>query len=348
MTQTDPCLRNLWYFALPSSTLRRGGMVGKILLGEPLLFGRNARGEVFALRDICPHRAMPLSCGSFDGEEVTCCYHGWRFSVGGVCTAIPSLTGHEEVDPNKIKVRRYDVNEAQGCIWVFMASASSPRHPLPLPPTIPVFGDDAKPFLTEVVRFPCSIDHAVVGLMDPAHGPFVHASWWWRSGRSIHEKAKAFAPSPYGFTMLRHSPSTNSFAYKILGGKPATEIAFQLPGIRTEHIHVGRHHVVNLTCVTPLDDATTEVTNSLYSTSTWVPWLKPLIRVFARRFLEQDRAAVVKQQTGLRYEQNLLLLRDADTQARWYYQLKNEWIRAEEEKRAFINPVKATTLRWRS
>jgi hypothetical protein len=54
------------------------------------------------------------------------------------------------------------------------------------------------------------------------------------------------------------------------------------------------------------------------------------------------------QQDGLRYEQNLMLIRDADTQARWYQQLKNEFIRAESEARPFNNPVKDVTLRWRS
>jgi len=33
---------------------------------------------------------------------------------------------------------------------------------------------------TETQTFHCGIDHAVIGLMDPAHGPYVHAHWWWR------------------------------------------------------------------------------------------------------------------------------------------------------------------------
>jgi phenylpropionate dioxygenase-like ring-hydroxylating dioxygenase large terminal subunit len=58
--------------------------------------------------------------------------------------------------------------------------------------------------------FSCGPDHAVVGLMDPAHGPFVHRAWWWRSRRSIHEKEKRFEPAPLGFRMCRHAPSANS------------------------------------------------------------------------------------------------------------------------------------------
>ena len=54
---------------------------------------------------------------------------------------------------------------------------------------------------------PCSMDHGIVGLMDPAHGPFVHQSWWWRSRRSIREKQKTFEPIPNGFRMSSHAPS---------------------------------------------------------------------------------------------------------------------------------------------
>jgi hypothetical protein len=32
-------------------------------LGEPVLIGRTKAGRLFALRDICPHRAAPLSAG---------------------------------------------------------------------------------------------------------------------------------------------------------------------------------------------------------------------------------------------------------------------------------------------
>jgi len=32
--------------------------------------------------------------------------------------------------------------------------------------------------------------------------------------------------------MARHAPSKNSRAYRLLGGKPETEITFRLPGLR--------------------------------------------------------------------------------------------------------------------
>lgn len=323
-------------------------MMHLMMLGEPILFARTKDGEAFALRDICPHRAMPLSQGCFDGEKVECCYHGWTFDKEGTCRDIPWLTGHEDVDPTKIKVRNYHVHEAQGSIWVFMGEKPSdiPENFAHKPPVIP--GVSGPPGLWTSCVFDCHMDNAVIGLMDPAHATFVHQSWWWRSKKSIQPKAKAFGPFPFGFVMKRHSPSKNSFGYKILGGKPETEISFQLPGSRLEHIMVGKHHVVNLTVVTPVDENTTRLTNLIYWTQPWLNPLRVFFRPFMEQFIEQDRDIVERQQKGLRFEKSMLLLKDVDTLARWYFQLKNEYRDASGAGRAFSNPVPDVTLRWKT
>ena len=71
-----PLLRDFWYLALGSAGLKKGRVAARTLMGEPLLLGRSSDGEPFALRDICPHRGIPLRYGHFDGRDVTCCYHG--------------------------------------------------------------------------------------------------------------------------------------------------------------------------------------------------------------------------------------------------------------------------------
>lgn len=337
-------LNDIWYFALSSSQIKRGAMVARTFLGQPVLFGRGDDGAVFALRDICPHRGIPLSHGRFDGKEVECCYHGWRFDATGGCTCIPSLVEGQDFDLSRIKVRNYPVREMHGNIWIWMGEQAPDQEP-PMPPGLPL---DAQPDMVMTMDFPCHIDHAVVGLMDPAHGPFVHQSWFWRTPKSIHPKAKDFGPAPYGFRMKRHRPSKNSRAYAILGGTPETEITFRLPGVRTETITVGDRHVWNLTGVTPIDEGNTRITNMFYWELPLLNLLKPVLRPIARRFLGQDRTAVVQQQEGLRHNPSLMLIKDADTQARWYYQLKNEHARARAENRPFENPVRDTTLRWRS
>ena len=338
-------LREAWYYAAPSRLLRRGRTLARTMLGEPVLLGRDRDGAVFALRDICPHRGMPLSEGRFDGREIECCYHGWRFAADGRCTAIPSLVAGQGVDFGRIAVPRYPAREVQGNVWVYFGSDPDTAPDIPL---LDGFGAGAAPRLVETMRFAAAIDHAVVGLMDPAHGPFVHRAWWWRSAGSIHEKAKAFAPSPWGFTMSRHAPSSNSRAYRLLGGAPEAEIAFRLPSVRIEQIRTGRYAVTNLTALTPVDDRTTEVNHCIYWNAPWLSALKPLLLPYVRAFLRQDRDIMRRQQKGLRFDPVLSLIDDADTQARWYYRLKQEYRRAAAEGREFENPVRPRTLRWRS
>jgi len=43
-----------------------------------------------------------------------------------------------------------------------------------------------------------------------------------------------------------------------------------------------------------------------------------------------------------------MLIQDADTQTRWYFRLKREFLTAQAEERAVRNPLMPTTLRWRS
>ncbi|HJU18206.1 MAG TPA: aromatic ring-hydroxylating dioxygenase subunit alpha [Stellaceae bacterium] len=342
----DPAapLREAWYYALASRRLKRRGMLAKTMLGEPILLLRDATGAPFALRDLCPHRGMPLSAGRFDGCEIECCYHGWRFATSGRCVTIPSLLPDRDFDPARIGVRSYPVREAQGNIWVYFGD-----DPIAAP-DVPVIDGfrGAAPQLVESVRLTAAIDHAVVGLMDPAHGPFVHRAWWWRSRRSIQPKAKAFTPSPFGFTMSRHSPSQNSRAYRLLGGQPRTEIIFRLPSVRIEQIDAGRAFVANLTAITPVDARTSEINHCIYWTLPWLGALKPLLRRYVRAFLRQDRDIMLRQQQGLAFDPPLLLIGDADTQAKWYYRLKREYRRARAEGRPFDNPVRPRTLEWRS
>ncbi|MBI1173712.1 MAG: nitrite reductase small subunit NirD [Sideroxydans sp.] len=48
--------------------------------GDIALF-RTADGEIFALRDRCPHKGGPLSQGIVSGKQVTCPLHGWNINL---------------------------------------------------------------------------------------------------------------------------------------------------------------------------------------------------------------------------------------------------------------------------
>jgi phenylpropionate dioxygenase-like ring-hydroxylating dioxygenase large terminal subunit len=346
MESTD-LLFDEWYVAAPAIKLARGTMLPVTLLGQQVLLLRDRTGAVAALRDFCPHRGMPLRYGTFDGCEVECCYHGWKFDMEGVCVTVPSLIEIKS-EVAKIKTGRFPCIEKDGLVWVYVSrqpSAGEPPAPPPDMPT-PIAGGFK---LVDSVHFPCPIDHAVIGLMDPSHGPYVHRSWWWRTKRSMHEKSKQFAPTPRGFKMVRHAPSKNSFAYKILGGAPSTEISFQLPGLRTEHITIGNRHVVLLTALTPIDTQNTQLHQFMYTSMPLLNLLRPLLLPFGKAFIRQDLTVVKMQQEGLNTEHPpLMLLGDADAQALWYYRLKKEALVAREDGRSFENPLKERVLKWRS
>lgn len=342
-------LRNLWYLAMPARCLQRGRVHPKTLLGEPILFGRDAEGAVFALRDICPHRGIPLSDGSFDGREVVCCYHGWRFDTGGRCTEIPSLAEGQKFNLSRLGVRHYPCREVQGNIWIYMGDGKKAEDALPEVPRVPGMGE-GRPKVQIAMGFACHIDHAVIGLMDPSHAPYVHTSWWWKSKkrRRLRLKEKRYEPAPMGFRMARHPNPQGGFVYRVLGKDVTTEIAYALPGVRIEHVRGDRHAAVSLTAVTPLTATETEVHQCLYWTMPWLSPFTPIVRRLARTFLKQDHDVVVKQQRGLAFDPALMLIDDADTQAKWYYKLKREYLASEAEGRPFVNPVEPRTLRWRS
>lgn len=349
----DGFLRDLWYFGAVASELKPGQHLHRQILGEPVLFGRTHDGEAFAMRDICPHRGIILSTGRMvnkDGETtVECPYHGWRFRKDGSCAAIPSLTADqaEAMDVSKIRVRSYPVHEAQGLIWIWFGA--DPEAAPDLDPPRLDLPEGARVKMVEREVFNCHVDHAVIGLMDPAHIPYIHRQWWWRTEKSVHEKAKNFGPVERGFSMLPHRPSSNSFAYKILGAKPETEIRFQLPGLRTEYIKVGNSFFTGFTAVTPTTADSTTITIVVY-------WKHPIFEILPNAilrkaittFIRQDRDAVNAQQKGLAYDPKLMLIHDADVQAKWYYKLKQAWRKHRQSGEPFVNPVKPATLRWRS
>ena len=341
-------LRDIWYMAIPGKSLKQGKVIGKKLLGQSVLLGRDSKGVPFAMRDLCPHRGIPLSHGRFDGDEIECCFHGWRFNCQGSCTHIPSLLPTQKFDLERVQIAQFPCREVQGNVWVFMPE-NERKLPDPLP-SIPEIPDvEAKHHrLVESSIYECTIDQAVIGLLDPAHGPYVHQNWWWRSSRTIREKSKDYAPSKLGFTMLRHPPSGNSKIYKLLGGAATTEIRFELPSTRIEHIQVGRHHICGVSTQTPLTDNEVEMHQTFYWTIPWLTIFRPLLRPFVRQFLEQDRDVVGKQNEGLNEDPQLMLINDADKLARWYFQLKKAYQQSRIEKREFRNPLQPATLKWRT
>jgi len=195
------------------------------------------------------------------------------------------------------------------------------------------------------------MDDAIVGLMDPAHVAFVHSQWWWRPPSvGLKEKQKNFEPRPRGWAIARHTPSSNSAAYRILfGGNVTTEIVFQLPGYRWEIVENDKARLLTLTCLTPEALKKTRITQLTWWTG--IPFANPaipLLKHLAGVFLDQDGDMVKLQNMGMEHQSRMMMIDDIDVQAKWYHRLKREWSAARSEDRAFENPIEPVTLRWRS
>ena len=355
-------LHGFWYRALPARQVRGNQLRKSMLLETPLAIGRDRQGQPFALQDACPHRGMPLSHGCFDGQQVECSYHGWRFDGRtGQCQLIPSLTADQTLKIDRIYAASYVCEEHDEFIWVFIPEPAPPgagstkaaQPPMPVP-RVPTFSEKYKlAYLS--ADLPCTVDHGIIGLMDPAHGPFVHQAWWWRSRDSIHEKHKHFEPIPDGFRMSAHTPSSNSAPYKLLrlyakAESITTTIDFVLPNLRLETIRAGKYWFSSLTTVTPITRSHCRIdVVAAWNLFRWVPLAPQLLKFVFAKFVEQDRQTMERQSEGLKHNPHLMLIDDADRPAKWYFGLKTACLEARKTGGAMKHPLAGpVTLKWRS
>ena len=344
-------LWDFWYPAMRSDEIYGRNLATATLLEIPLVIGRTSEGKAFAMRDACPHRGIPLSYGHFDGRNVQCSYHGWEFDAcSGRCVEIPSLTSADKLKAERISASHFPCAERDGYVWVYVNAAGT-RLPeaLPAVPELPKFSEKFK-----ITRLDCDlpshVDQGIIGLMDPAHGPFVHQSWFWRSKKSIHEKAKQFEPIPNGFRMSKHSPSTNSAPYQLLkkmtGAPVTTTIDFVLPNMRFEEIRSGEIWFSSRATVTPVRRDLCRID----FVAAWnVPLLVSIFRAFAKVFLRQDQVTMIQQAEGLKHNPRLMLIDDADRPAKWYFALKQNLLESRRTGEPPVHPMDGpVTLRWKS
>ena len=151
------------------------GPVSAKLLDERLVVYRSGETIVVA-QELCPHRGVPLSMGSYQQDGVVCPYHGLRFGAEGKCVAIPS---HPDGGiPAKLNLKTYPVVIKYGLVWTCLrpgtATGAFEKEPIcPMPhwdepgfqqivcPSFDIFGFAGR---------------QMEGFLDVAHFAFVHTS----------------------------------------------------------------------------------------------------------------------------------------------------------------------------
>lgn len=109
-----PFLRNAWYVGASLKELQASPLA-RTILGEPVVFYRGEDGSYGALRDVCPHRAVPLHLGKVVGDRLRCAYHALEFDTAGVCRRNPHVPG----PPDRLTVRAYPVAKRYGLLWIW-------------------------------------------------------------------------------------------------------------------------------------------------------------------------------------------------------------------------------------
>lgn len=340
-------LKGAWYPLAFSTTIKPDRLYKQTLADLPIVYGRLKKP--FALIDNCPHRGLPLSYGSIQSGEIHCKYHGWSFDpIQGQCLGIPCLTETQRSSgiEHKIKATTLECVDHYGILWAYLPwERESPPQRLPFDAPDQF---NRNPDIRLERIFKADVDQSVIGLMDPAHLPFVHTSWWWKKTKpgDFRLERKHFEPSSYGFTLTKHVIPDPGKPYKLLGEPVQTEIRFQLPAIRIELIEGSHDAACSLTALAPIDENTTRVMQCLYWSTPWLKPVKPIIKKLSGIFLDQDRVIVEAQQQGLAHNPSLTLIDGADSQAKWYLRIKSEMERCQRERIAFENPLKPAVLEW--
>ncbi len=136
---------NCWYVAATSEEVGRE-LLGRRLLGIPVVLYRRGSGDVVAMEDRCVHRAYPLSEGRLDGDRLVCGYHGFVYEADGCCVEVPS----QENVPQGACVRTFTVKEQPPFVWIWLGDPGAAA--LRLPPKTPWFDDPGWASTGEILR----------------------------------------------------------------------------------------------------------------------------------------------------------------------------------------------------
>lgn len=233
-----------------------------------------------------------------------------------------------------------------GFVWVRRVVGSEAT----VPPLIDdEAGTPAFPMIAcSEIEVEADYDQTVLGLVDPAHVPMVHTSWWWRSSQRRRVKTKDYVPTPFGFTATAADAFPSAPAYELAGSDRKVTIEFRLPSTRIERVRGGRLKLLNITTVTPVAPGRVVLRNVIYSSVRPLRWLFPVLSAVGRVFLEQDARILRQLDAHASTHQPQLFVGPPDQPSAWYFQCKMALVRAEDGTGDFVNPVRASVLRWRT
>ena len=163
-------IHNEWFPVAHTAAVEPGSWHPFELLDERYLLAMGNAGEVLVSRDTCPHRGAQLTLGSFDGKQIQCGYHGWRYDMTGRCVHQPAHPDRTPTAPSGL--RPIGVQEAYGFWWV--CTGDQPRQ---LPRSAAHAENPDLTIWLEPAVVHTSGPRIIENFLDLAHFPFVHAGY---------------------------------------------------------------------------------------------------------------------------------------------------------------------------
>jgi len=115
-----------WYAVASSASLRIGAVARAWIGSRDIVIYRDLRGAVHAVERACPHLGADLTRGTVVAKGLQCVFHRWCWAPDGSCAAgAGTATG--------ARIRRYDVRDRWGLIWVWAGDHAAYDLPMPEP-----------------------------------------------------------------------------------------------------------------------------------------------------------------------------------------------------------------------
>jgi len=154
-----------WRAVIPSSSVRSKPI--RVQINDIPIVVFRLKDNVFALNDICPHRAAPLSEGCIKADELRCPYHGWAFSGDGRLLDIPGNT--DQLASDTPLIDSYEVIDKFGLIWIKAKESKSEYGPFV--PSI----HDTHNYFTVHARINADLVDVIENFLDALHTHSVHS-----------------------------------------------------------------------------------------------------------------------------------------------------------------------------
>lgn len=94
--------------------------------GEPLLITRAMDGGIYAMSNVCRHRAGPVAKGEGKRPVLQCQYHGWTYGLDGRLHAAPEFSGVENFDRDCVMLPRFSIEVWNSLLFVNLEQGAAP------------------------------------------------------------------------------------------------------------------------------------------------------------------------------------------------------------------------------